>query len=491
MRLSLLITFYTICSLAIFSQEYDLNWMHALKNDNGDIMIEISGYEAIVSIQKGHINNEKTIKAIKKKYGIGNILVEYPSGKFSVSNKVIEADLIAKDRPGIKANQICYILENGNGKVDVIYFQTYNQRNPALEEDVIKAYLADGLNKYIENWDTDKISFAGREVELGNACKWMSPHNIHCKGGQISWSIFPSFLEANLDINNKISANGANKQISVLMEEDIDVIFENTSSLAHRAIYRQVSRYGYSNPLVVYYIVQEVRGQYISCVLSNYGYNRNDYELAPLLQQFMSIPELPENAYNQFDIPDYEEITDDEKETLNKEIISWELRASTWLPMGNLSNTFKVAPAFGIYLGIPFNRNMAIDLGFQLAFPIKSKLFDYYYKKTFYDVTEAETIVTISLRYRYQQILAKNIYWTTYIGTGLNSVQTDLKKENSDNDNDKWHTVDTFELFGGVGIRYKKVGCFIEYHYSPYSIANKVRSSFGNSAINTGVFVAF
>jgi len=465
--------------------------MHALRNNNGDIMIEISGYEGIISTQKGQINNEKTIKDIKKKYEIGNILAEYPSSKLEISNKVIEADLIPKDRPGIKANQICYIVEDKKDKLSVIYLYTYNQRNTVLEEDIVKAYLTDGLNQYIQNWDTENISFISRKVELGNACKWMSPHNIHCKGGQLSWSEFPSFLEANLDINNRINANAVNKDITVLMEEDIDIIFEDIPSLAHRVVYRHKSKNGYSNPLIVYYIVQEVRGQYVSCVLSNYGYNRNDYELSPLLQQFMNIPQLPVNAYNQFDVPDYEEITAEEKEESKKEMNNWELRAGTWLPMGNLSNTFKIAPSFGAHIGMPFNKNMAIDLGFQLAFPINSKLFDYYYGNRYSDVSEVDAIATISLRYRYQQTLARNVYWTTYFGFGLNSIQTDLEKENYDDENNKWYSVDTFELFGGVNIRYKKVGCFLEYHYSPYSIANKVKKSFGNSAINTGIFVAF
>lgn len=44
-----------------------------------------------------------------------------------------------------------------------------------------------------------------------------------------------------------------------------------------------------SRILVVYYVIQEVRGAYVSCILSHYVDNEEDYKLSPLLQEVMSI----------------------------------------------------------------------------------------------------------------------------------------------------------------------------------------------------------
>jgi len=488
--------FYTyICFLLLpiltFSQNYDLSGMQGLKNESGDLMFEIAGYEIFISETKGQINNTKTINSIKKKSQLTNILSEYGDYIFETNVKIIATVEKIKGKPNVQNNKTSYLFNKSEKEVTNILFQTCNQRDIFLEQEVVKTYLENKLSDYIDNWAADSVSFAGRTLNLGSACKWMSPHNIHCRGGQISWSEFPSFQSANLDANTRIAANSGDNNVLILQEEDIDVIFEDIPSVAHRVVYYQKSRYGRTNPLIAYYIVQEVRGRYISCVMSNYGYNRNDYELAPLLQQVMSIPVVPETAHRQFDIPERENITDEDNEQ-SYSLNMWEVKAGAWMPMGNLQNTFNVAPSVGAFLGVPIRTDMAIDFGVQLAFPINSGHFDYYYKKEFYDRAKARDIINISLRWHYQKEMARNVYWTSYLGAGLNALGTNLKKDDyEDNTKDTWHSVETIGLFGGVSIRYKKLGCFLEYQYAPYSIASKVRSNFGHSAIHTGVSVFF
>ncbi|MDR0824805.1 MAG: hypothetical protein LBN74_06890, partial [Prevotella sp.] len=58
-------------------------------------------------------------------------------------------------------------------------------------------------------------------------------------------------------------------------------------------------------------------------------------------------------------------------------------------------------------------------------------------------------------------------------------------------DEDKWYSFETLDVFGGVNLRYKKVGLYMEYHYTPYSISGRVSEDFGNSAVNLGVAVCF
>lgn len=469
----------------ILAQDYDLSSMQGLKDDKGNILLEISGYNISLDSAKEQVTNPKTIKSIKKKQKLTEILAEYQNEELGQPNKIIEAESLMEDRPNVKASQVIYLFNKNEKEVSIVTMQTLNQRDIALEKTVINEYLKNELSEYISSDLTaNTINFAGREIELGSACKWMSPHNIHCMGGQISWAEFPSFESAELDINTRIKANDNNKTSTILDEEDLDVIFEGIPSLAHRVVYMPTGYRRY--PLVVYYIVQEVRGRYISCTLSNYGYNRNDYELAPLLQEVMSIAEIPETAHRQFDIPDYEDRIPGSYDSP----VSWEIRASSWMPMDNLRKTFKVAPTIGFYMGSPLRKKYGIDLGVSIGIPINSNKFDYYRHNEIYE-TKADIMVGFSIRGRYEQQLAKNVFWRTYIGVGGNSIQTDLKKEYYDDDESKWYWFETIDLYGGASVRYKKVGCFLEYHYTPYSIANRVRSSFGNSAVNIGINVVF
>lgn len=491
MKYILSFVLFILLSASMFSQEYNLAGMQGLRNGKGEVMLELSGYEIAVTTVKGQINNEKTIDAIKKKYNIEIVLAEYSEPEIERTNKIIESESKIKDRPKVKLSQVCYIFGKSDKEVEVVSFQTLNQRDIVLEEEVVRVFLENGLTYYISDERTaNSISFAGREINLGSACNWMSPHNVNCKGGQMSWSEFPSFESANLDINTRIDAN-VNENISILAEDDIDVVFEGIPSLAHRVVYKQKSGFGRrTNPLIVYYIVQEVRGRYVSCVLSNYGYNRNDYELAPLLREVMSIPVLPETAYNQFDIPQFEENQKEEPEEKEYLINLVEIRAGSWFPLGSLRNAYKSAPSIGAYVGYPIKKVMAVDIGFQVAFPVSRELFDYYYRKEPY-ATKADVVVNVNARFRYQQEAARNVYWTTYAGAGVISVQTDLEKEYYDDGESKWHSFETLDVFGGVNIRYKKVGLYLEYHYTPYSIANKVRANYGNSAVNLGIAVCF
>lgn len=487
--LSNLIMLYT---LSLFSQDIDWSYMHGIKSDKGQIGIELSGYNIYILQEKGQINKPKDISKITKKYKIKTITKEYSYPDIEEQNVVVEGVSDMDNRDSMKVNQICFMLPAGEKKIKAILMQTINERDTVLEHSFVKAYLNKELDGYIfPDQKADTVSFAGRDIYLGSACGWRGPHNIYCRGGQISWSEFSTFEAAEADINARIAANTSEK-LMILYEEDLDVVFEEIPSLAHRVVYQENPRshYFYYNvrPLIVYYIVQEVRGRFVSCVMSNYGYNKNDYELSPLLQEVMSIPEIPDSAYNKFDVP----IPDEEYvEAVTKQysIPIFEIRSGIWQPMGKLRNVYKFAPSVELFMGIPIKRDMTIDLGIQLAFPTNRKEFDFYYGNDIYAV-KTNLIGSINVRWRYEQELKKNIYFSNYIGTGVGVLQTNLEKDDSKDDS-AYHSVETFDIFGGVGLRYKWIGAFAEYHFLPYSIAGKVRQSLGNSVINTGISFSF
>ena len=464
----------------IWAVDYDFSRLQGLRDKKGNIYFEISGYDIFATASKGKANDLQTINRIKKQYKIQNIQAEYSDTKRTAPNHIIEAEQAVEKNPSIKASRIFYLLQKSEKEIAIVSFYTINQRDIILEKEFINAFEGNSLEEYIsDNWTGDAISFLGRNIDLGTACQWQGPHSLAYRGGQISWSEFASAESAGLDLDARIAANN-NGDYTLLAEDYIEVMFEDIPTIACRMVYKSKSYYA---PLVVYYLTQEVRNKHISCVLSNYGVNRNDYELSPLLQQFMSIPNPPDWAHNRFDIPQYEELP--QERWHYPWLTTFEFRLGSVLPLGNLNRVFLFAPSFDCYIGIPVKDKMSIDLGILAAFPVKPRSFDFTHRNEVFE-TKMTALVSVNLCYGYWHKLNEALSCKTYAGIGFSQLTTDLLKEITNDNRKIYHNVSVFNLLGGVQLKYKRVGCFIEYRRSPFSGSSKVANNFGNSYLNLG-----
>ncbi|MDR0864494.1 MAG: hypothetical protein LBO74_06130 [Candidatus Symbiothrix sp.] len=485
-RLSFLFLFLTI-AFSTLAGDYDFSGLQGLKGKNGDIWFEISGYDIYVTSQKGQLSDAKKIAELKKKYKIKNVQAEFSESQMEIPNKIFETQCPLEDNPDIKADAIYYLLQNAENELTIISFQTLNQRDLFLEQAFIKAFFDKTLENFIsEDWTGESINFAGRTIRLGNACDWKNPHNFYCKGGQISWSEFSSADAAELDLEARIIANNRTSY-SILANDDVDVLFEDIPTVAYRVVYKSKDDY---YPLIVYYICQEVRGRYISCILSNYGYNRNDCGLSLLLQNFMSIPELPDWANNEFDVPEYEVLSEEEKEGLKSKQINIDISTGTLVPLGNLRHVYGLAPTINIFVGIPIRQKMTIDLGFFVGFPLHSQRFDFRYAGNT-NKTKASTIPNLNLRYRYTDHLTGKWSYSLYAGGGFSSIITNLLKSVDEDGNETYHKVNAPVLLGGIQLTRKHWGYFVEYHHASYNLSKKVANDFGNSFLNIGLTYNF
>jgi len=490
MRYLILVCVFILASSSIHAQEYyDLSGIQGLKNAEGEIFFEIGGYEISTTSLTAQVTDRAITDSLKIVYRFGTVIAEYSDPEITLENKILEAEQSVQNKAGEKINQVLYFIARDEGIMSVILLQTYNQRDIVLEQSFVDAFLEDQLQVHIsDDWSAGTVNFAGQTLQLGTDCRWVKPHHIKCGDARMIWSEYLSYESALLDINTRIRVYSADN-VNTVDESDVDVLFENMPVVAHRIVYTRTG-VGDGEPLTAcYYIVQEIDGRYVSCVLSNPIYNTNDYGLAPLLQQVMRIPELPDNAYKYIEEPE-RRVDEEEDDDSFYDITMFEVQAGTWLPVGKLNRAFKAAPMIGLYVGFPIKKKMAIDLGFQIGLPVDKKMFDYYEHKKSYK-TEAELMLNIALRWRQQRELARNVSLSTYIGLGANIIRTDLLKEYYDDDYDKYETIETLDLFGGASIRHKIFGAFIEYHYTPYSIGNKVKGHFGNSAINLGLTFSF
>lgn len=280
-----------IWSSTLIGQNEILDKMQGLSLD-GDMVFSIEGYMMTIQREKGSIN-KNGIQKIKKKYKLNNIVSEYRDQSIKWENWVIENKTFVKSLPEVEGFQKCYLIPQSDDRMMFVTMHSASGRDTVLENAFMDAVFSRQLAQYTtDSWVAEKIDFAGREIALGDVCQWVSPHNVHCASfGQMAWSIFKTEKEALLSTQIQIANNNTSGRYKIIKEEDIDLIFEGIPTKAKRITYKiNTSKLlsGGRNVIAVYYITQKVRGQFLSCVLTQYIEVKNDYSLPMLLQEVMS-----------------------------------------------------------------------------------------------------------------------------------------------------------------------------------------------------------
>ncbi len=474
-------------TLQVFSQSNDIIGLHGLIDKNGDQFYEFAGYNIFVK-EIETPESDKNISKIKKKYDIQEIQKEYSSSAIDRPNKIIEA-IGFED---VSLVHLLYIIEKNNNKSDLILFTKAGDRDINIENEFINLYLEDKLNRFISSIEIDSIDFAGRNLHLGSACRWWSPHNINCMGGQISWSEFDTQEKADQNTDILILKNKSSKT-AILSDTVIPILFEGEETNTRRIVYK--SHYK-RNPLIVYYVSTQVRDRYISCVMSYYGYNRNDYEMPYLLKEVMQLKEIPENAWHKYDIPAREELTQTEIDKLaeikkESDFISYSLsfKSGAYMPIGGQKDFTGTSPYIAISMnlrnlysyGMPEpSTGLFIEMGVVL--PNDRKWFIYEEKDISLNA-KAHSIFIASIGYLYQSKLARSVYWEKYGKIGVAGLTTNKKKPDVKNEA---YNVGVFSFGIGTSLRFKRVGVFGEYQFAPYNKSKHLNAG-GNSAFLLGL----
>ena len=481
MRRFFLIYILLIQGFYLLANDYDFSLLHGLIDKNGDIHFEISGYSIFCSSMQGKLNDSKTLDKFKKQFNFKDIQANYTDRNIELPNQIIEVEQALEKNPAIKCSQVFYLFPMSNDEIEFIELSTLNQRDILLEKEFINAYLDGSVNDYIfDDWSAETISFLGRIVNLSADCKWIGPHNIYGMGGEINWSEFLSAESAEFDLDTQIAANSEGN-FTVLSQNDIDILFEDIPTVAYRVVYLGKNAY---KPLIVYYVAQEVNGIFVSCLMSHYGNNRNDYALPPLLKQFMSITSIPAPDVDIIDIPQKEN-NKNYYDPFNDDLfLNYELRVGSVFPLRDFNRIFQFAPSFDFFMCVQFNQRMSIDFGMMLSFPTGRNPFNFTYQGEKME-TKATSLIGASLRYRYNHTLKKDLSCYTYFGAGIFSLSTNLIKEYNNN-KEIYHSVEALDLYGGIQLNFKMIGYFIEYHQTPFSNSSKVASDFGKNFLNTG-----
>jgi len=499
----LLAIVFIITYLFDLSAQYDpMLGLDGLIDKKGDQYFEWAGYDISVTEIKTP-KDEKAISKLKKKHKINNFSKEYTNPDIPVSHTVIESvtdfEKGGKKFPDIKIYQLLYIIKKNDNKSDLISFTKLGERDIYIENTFLNFYNEKKLSDYIALPAVETINFIGRTIKLGNACQWRSPHNINCMGGQISWAIFDAPSKASKEIEKYIVTNEHNNSV-ILDDFDILVSFEEQDVIARRIVYKNINHMrGY--PLIVYYLWTELNGKYISCILSHYGYNKDDYELPDLLKEVMQLQEIPEYAWNKYDYPIPDVLTEEQKESIENAAADTKYKhywinlksgvyvplrgqrdftgTSTYLNLGLYLNGFSDPNSFR-------DSNSTIFLDFGFVIPSDKKHFNYYEKNEVLDA-KTDLLLSMNLGYVHKTKIKSQLYWENHLKIGIAGLTTNKEKPDKKDGN---YNVGVFTMGIGTNIRYKRVGVFLDYQFAPYNKSKHLDKG-GNSAIIAGLNITF
>lgn len=501
MKKLLLASYFLTFFINTFSQSRPFVGLEGLEDQKGNEYYEWAGYSVLIKKNAKKPQKAKDISKLKKEFDIKGAHQEYSLPEITKTNTVVYAldSLGGGKDPVLNIHKIFYIFDKNDKRSDIICFQKLGERDTIIENTVVRLFLEEQLSSYKVSSTVKSIDFVGRQIVLGDMCKWMSPHNIHCMGGQISWSVFDSSDKAKRDNEQHILRNQIDKNNFILDDNLISVVFEGEPIYARRIVYKSLrSPNGY--PLIVYYIAKELEGQYISCIMSHYGYGRNDYELPELLKEVMYFEELPSDARNIYDYPQKEILDTEEQDNIEEQsgyskydVFLIPFKLGVYNPLGKQKEFVGTSTYLSLGFNVSFkytgksSSSLLLDMGFVI--PNDRQVFIYSEDGYNYE-TKTSSIVNINVGLDHVRKLRRNLYWNVTFKVGCSFLQTDILDKELDDGSKTYKEATTLSLTAGTGLRFKRVCAFVEYQFAPYRMSKHV-SAGGNSAIMAGLGFVF
>ena len=110
----------------------------------------------------------------------------------------------------------------------------------------------------------------------------------------MEWSIHKNKESADLSNEHKLERTKSKKGGKIISEENVNIIFEDTPTIAKKVIYDFngiVSLAAGGDSLIIYYVSEKIRGQNVSCVMSFWNNdNITTNGITPLLEEVMKFP---------------------------------------------------------------------------------------------------------------------------------------------------------------------------------------------------------
>jgi len=252
--------------------------------------LDAAGYSIVVHTKRKAFS-PKTVKKLKRKFDIPKSLSGIESPNYTTPNLVFEDQTSVGDVTSF-SKKVIYAA--GDKVTKVISMSTPIARDQDLENRLFAMIIDNSIPKEImNNWIVDSIRFVDRHIKLGSACQWQNVGSIQCPyNGQMDWSVFQNRERAEEYIRHRMTLTSKKKMSDFKSNDTIPVAFEEQEVEAQRRILKlkvpKIVLEG-SNELTIYYVVAEVAGVYVACIMSHYANDTNAPGLPPLLSEVMSL----------------------------------------------------------------------------------------------------------------------------------------------------------------------------------------------------------
>jgi len=176
--------------------------------------------------------------------------------------------------------------------------------------------------------------------------------------------------------------------------------------------------------------------------------------------------------------------------------IEFTLNVGTYVPIYNLRKTLKVSPAIGFGFSVIISKKFELQIGTNVFFPVNSNELGYILTDTIL-VGKPSLSGVMGVWLTRVESIGKLYFWDNRIGTGLGFLQTDIKTNKPEEENDRVYSSETVFINVGTGFRrlvrdYKSIGIDIRYFYVPYNAFQKnLSSDFGNQYLTTSISYNF
>lgn len=264
-------------------------------NNNGLTFYNIDGY-TITSQTLNYTLAEKDLKKVFRKYSIKKDEQKTKDEQLPYNNYYVTT--VQEIAENLVQNNSYYFIENQDKRITIIQFSSINKRDKEFELKIVKSIIENTIPK--ENYTSmaiDSINFAGRKIKLGTNCNWTNVNTVQCPYyGEMNWSVHKDLQDAKNTVEQQFAITKSKKSGKVISEEIVEIEFEGTETKAKKVIYdftgvtSLLASMSGGKTLTIYYVATEVRGNYVSCVLSFWNNDTiTENGLAPLLEKVMKL----------------------------------------------------------------------------------------------------------------------------------------------------------------------------------------------------------
>lgn len=294
MRKLFIIIFLFAITISIAQNDSIFSRLQAI-NNNGISFFNIDGY-TITSQTLNYPFTEKGLKKVYRKYSIKENEEKTKDEILVYNNYYVENEDNITD--SLVQKNTYYFIENPDKRITIVQFSSIDKRDKEFERTIVKLIIENKIPK--ENYASmtiDSLNFAGRKIKLGTSCNWTNVNTVQCPYyGEMNWSVHKDLEDAKNTVDQQFAITESRKNGKVISEETVDIEFEGTETKAKKVIYdftgmtSILASMSGGKTLTIYYVATEVRGNYVSCVLSFWNNDTiTENGLAPLLEKVMKL----------------------------------------------------------------------------------------------------------------------------------------------------------------------------------------------------------